>query len=393
MIGRTAVVTKAATVSLSGPDPAMTRLDFSSLLLLSAWCGLVAGLLEVGAIVLRKQVFDPIHLYGLTRHFVWLIPVANLAVFVTLGLLGCGVILVWPRHGRWFFARGLGAMIVLPSLLVAFPWIYSLAWLVVALGTAMRLVPLLERNSRSFRRFILVSFPAAVAIVAILGTSVWAGDRMKQARENARSLPPPGSPNVLLIVMDTVAAGHLNLHGYDRDTSTTLVELADRGIRFDSARSPSSWTLPSHATMFTGRWLHELSVGWVTPLDRAQPTLAEFLGDRGYATAGFIANTPYCAHDSGLSRGFTHYHDFIFPELTALKSAVLVKRAMEGYQTITYSTWNLLDLHRRAATLRSAALLGVRHRDRSQGSGDGQSLRSSTGSHSARGRSGPFSLF
>ena len=100
-------------------------------------------------------------------------------------------------------------------------------------------------------------------------------------RESARPLPPPGSPNVLLIVMDTVAAGHLGMHGYSRATSTTLTELADRGIRFDSARAASSWTLPSHASMFTGRWLHELSVGWLTPLDQKHPTLAEFLGDRG----------------------------------------------------------------------------------------------------------------
>ena len=49
-------------------------------------------------------------------------------------------------------------------------------------------------------------------------------------------------------------------------------------IRFESARAASSWTLPSHATMFTGKWLHELSVGWVTPLDGTHPTLAEFLG-------------------------------------------------------------------------------------------------------------------
>ena len=131
-------------------------------------------------------------------------------------------------------------------------------------------------------------------------------------------------------MLDTVAAGHLNLHGYDRATSTTLVELAERGIRFDSARAASSWTLPSHATMFTGRWLHELSVGWLTPLDETHPTLAEFLGDRGYATAGFVANTRYCGTDSGLARGFTRYQDFIFPELTALKTAVLVNRALEG---------------------------------------------------------------
>ena len=110
MISRTAVVTEAGTAGLSTPDLAMNRLGFLSLLLLSAWCGLVAGLLEVGTIVLRKQVFDPDHLYGMSRHFVWLIPLTNLCVFLALGLVGCGVILVWPRRGRWLFMRGLGAI-------------------------------------------------------------------------------------------------------------------------------------------------------------------------------------------------------------------------------------------------------------------------------------------
>ncbi len=144
-------------------------------------------------------------------------------------------------------------------------------------------------------------------------------------------------------MLDAVAAGHLSLNGYERATSTTLVELAERGIRFDSARAASSWTLPSHATMFTGRWLHELSAGWLTPLDRTRPTLAEYLGDRGYATAGFVANTYYCATDSGLARGFAHYRDFIFPELTALKMAVLVNRALEGYQAVVYFTEDWLE--------------------------------------------------
>src|SRR5207249_46013 len=144
-------------------------------------------------------------------------------IFLALGLVGCGVILIWPDRGRWLVTRGLGAIALLPSILVAFPQIYSLAWLVVALGLAAQLVPLFERNSRLFRRFILVSFAAAVPVVACLWASLWIGDRIKQAREDARPLPPPQSPNILLIVMDTVAAGHLSLHGYHRPTSTTLV--------------------------------------------------------------------------------------------------------------------------------------------------------------------------
>ncbi len=342
MTSRTAVFQKAESVVSLTSDLAGNRLGFISLLLLSAWCGLVAGLLEVGTIVLRKQVFDADHLYRMSRHFVWLIPLSNLCVFLALGILGCGVILIWPSRGRWLVTRGLGAICFLPSVLVAFSRIYSLAWLVVAVGLAAQLVPLVERNRRRFHKLILASFPLAVAFVASLGASLWVGDWIKQARENARPLPPPRSPNVLLIVLDTVAAGHLSLHGYDRATSPTLVELAERGIRFDTARATSSWTLPSHASMFTGRWFHDLSVGWLTPLDRTHPTVAEFLGDRGYATAGFVSNL-YCATDSGLDRGFTLYEDYIFPELTACKMAVLVHRALDGFQIVVSATEDLLE--------------------------------------------------
>jgi arylsulfatase A-like enzyme len=335
MISQTTIGSEAGAVGLPTPDPAKRLPVFLSRLLLSAWCGLVAGLLEVATIVLRKQAFDPDQLYKMSRHFVWLIPLANVVIFLTIGMLAAGIILIWPRHGHGLFTRVMCAMTVLPSMLVAFPRVYGLAWLVVALGLAARFVPLIERHGRSFRRVVMVSFPAAVAVVAGLWASLWIGDRVKQAREDARPLPQ-GAPNILLIVMDTVAAGHVSLNGYNRATSTTLVELAERGIRFDSARASSSWTLPSHATMFTGRWLHELSVGWFTPLDRAHPMLAEALGDRGYATAGFVANTSYCGVDTGLARGFTHYQDYIFPGLTALKPTVLMGRALDGFQLAAY---------------------------------------------------------
>jgi arylsulfatase A-like enzyme len=165
--------------------------------------------------------------------------------------------------------------------------------------------------------------------VYLLGT-----DQLKARRENARALPPAGSPNVLLIIMDTVAANHLSLHGYNRRTSPTIDELAKRGIRFDRARSTSSWTLLSHSSMFTGRWPHELSAGWFTPLGGEHPTVAEFLASHGYATAGFIGNYWYCGSDSGLDRGFATYQDYIFPRLTAFKSTVLVDRTIDGLQAI-----------------------------------------------------------
>jgi arylsulfatase A-like enzyme len=225
-------------------------------------------------------------------------------------------------------------MTLLPPIWAAFPTIYGLAGFLVALGIAARSVPVVEQHAIGFRRLVRVSFPVFAGLVPILVASLWGPDRLNAWSEEARPLPPRGSPNVILIVLDTVGAGHLGLYGYNRPTSPTINELATRGIRFGRVQATSSWTLPSHANMFTGRWPHELSVGWHTPLDGTYPTLARFLASRGYATAGFTANYWYCASDSGLGRGFSTYQDYIFPRLTALKTAVLVDRPMDGLQTL-----------------------------------------------------------
>jgi arylsulfatase A-like enzyme len=367
MISQTVDVENTGTAESSPADFETHPPGLIALVWLAGWCGLVCGLLEVGTLVVHKRMFDAKQLYGMSRHFVWMIPVTDLVIFLALGVLGCGVSWAWPSRGRWLFARVLCALTLLPMVLVAFPRIYGLASLVVALGAASRLVPLMRKHAAGSWRLVRLSFPLFFVVVAGLATQPWIGDWIKQSREASRPLPPTGSPNVLLVVMDTVAAGHLGLLGYARPTSTTLVELAERGIRFDSARSASSWTLSSHATMFTGRWLHELSAGWLTPLDGTYPTLAAYLGSRGYATAGFTANNAYCARDSGLARGFTHYQDFIFPELTCFKMAALVNRTLAGIQSVEdfletdlqFSgfrpylkyLWRLLDTDRKGAAV------------------------------------------
>jgi arylsulfatase A-like enzyme len=76
------------------------------------------------------------------------------------------------------------------------------------------------------------------------------------------------------------------------------------------AFATSSWTLPSHASLFTGRWPHELGVDWTSPLGKGTPTLAEYLAAHGYDTAGFVANLDYCSWETGLTRGFAHYEDY-----------------------------------------------------------------------------------
>ncbi len=336
-------------------DLAVNRLSPLRLLVLSAWCGLVSGLLEVGTIVLRKHTVDLNHFYGMSRQFVWLIPLTNLAIFLVLGVMISLPVLCGHRRGRWLAARLLCGLTWLPLVWVAFPQIYGPAGFLLVLGIAALLTPVLERHAIGFQRLVRISYPVVAGVVAILAASLWGEDWLKEWREQARPLPSADSQNVLLIVLDTVAAGHLSLYGYGRLTSPTMEELAPRGIRFDRAQAPSSWTLPSHASMFTGRWPHELAAGWLTPFDGADPTLAEFLGSRGFATAGFVANHWYCASDSGLARGFVAYQDYIFPRLTAFKMAVLVNRLLDGLRSVDrfLDDWLDLDLLRPAVQVLS----------------------------------------
>ena len=140
-------------------------------------------------------------------------------------------VLAWSGRAalRWLLTRILCALVLLPMPLIAFPRIYTLAWLALTLGLASRLVPRLEANRRQFRRFVQVSLPVALVTLLLLGVFPWINDRIKQSRESARPLPPPGSPNLLLIVLDTVAASHLSLYGYPRPTSTTLARACRAG--------------------------------------------------------------------------------------------------------------------------------------------------------------------
>jgi arylsulfatase A-like enzyme len=333
MMGRSSVFEQARLPSPSSHERCDGRLGPFSIIALSAWCGLVAGLLETGVFIVRKCYFDSAHFYRMSRHFVWLVPLADLLLFVVVGLI-LAVVVRCGARGQRMAPLALGTLALLPPFWAAFPRIYGAAGLLVAMGAAARLVPAVERRGAGFARVVRLSFPAAACLLMIVAGSCWASDKLKEWREARRPLPSPAAPNVLLIVLDTVAAGHLSLHGYDRPTSPTLDELASRGICFNRAQATTSWTLPSHASMFTGRWPHELSAGWVTPLDAAFPTLAEYLGTRGYATGGFVANLQYCASDSGLARGFTTFRDFIFPELTALYLTSVVGRLVDGIQGI-----------------------------------------------------------
>jgi arylsulfatase A-like enzyme len=306
----------------------VSRLGALDVLILAAWCGLAGGEFEVAARVVTRALSSTNQLYLLTRHFVWLIPAIDLVLFIGVGIGFALAMRRWPRRMGWWGPRLIITWAVLPGLSVAVPGIYLEAWLLVALGVAACLAPVVERHPAGARRWMVRSAPVLLVLVLLQGGWILGSDRIKQWHEAGRPLPPAGSPNVLLIVLDTVGADHLSVYGYQRPTTPNLERLARRGIRFDRARAAAPWTLASHANMFTGRWPHELALRWTCPLEGDVPMLAEYLESLGYATAGFVGNTFYVSYDSGIDRGFTHYEDYVLDGLNAARTVKLINEVL-----------------------------------------------------------------
>jgi arylsulfatase A-like enzyme len=301
------------------------RLTASDLIRLAAWLGLAAGWVEVATRIFLKNVLGPGFLYLMTRHFVWLIPLSNLLLFLIAGLVLAAMARHWPRLASWLGPRLLLTAAIMPALLVSGRQIYSSAWLALAAGIAVQVAPRFERLSLDWRWWGRRTFPVLLGSIPAVAAFMAGGDWVAEARLAAKPYPPDGAPNILLIVLDTVRADRLSVYGYPRRTTPALEGLARRGIRFDEARSAAPWTLPSHASFFTGRWPHELGVVWKAPLHTRHPMLAEYLASRGYQTAGFVGNIQYCSYETGLARGFVHYEDYPFDvvHLRPFRTAIL----------------------------------------------------------------------
>ncbi|MCA9510784.1 MAG: sulfatase, partial [Myxococcales bacterium] len=119
--------------------------------------------------------------------------------------------------------------------------------------------------------------------------------------------PPPR--HVLVVSVDTLCADHLGLYGYARPTSPAIDALGARGVVFEHAMSTSSWTLPAHASLLTGRYPYQHRVqDDGARLGDDVPTLAEALRARGLATLAVVSHL-YVASPFGLARGFDVFDD------------------------------------------------------------------------------------
>lgn len=281
-----------------------------------AFIALLTGFVEVAIMLAQRYVGGAI--IFAPRDLVWMTPLSYLILFAVPIAVLAAMAMMSPRLMPLHVAGFCFVVVGVASQFLPFTQVHRLAALLLALGVAAqsarwmrghraRVLPLARRGALGL---------VVLAAVLALGTRGWHGLAERRA---VGTLPPAraGAPNVLLIIWDTARASSFSLYGHDRRTTPLLEQWATEGVVFEQAMSTSPWTLPSHASMFTGRFPHELSADWFVPLDDSTPTLAEAFGARGYATAGFVANHHYTSYDSGLDRGFQHYEDY----LTTLEQA------------------------------------------------------------------------
>jgi arylsulfatase A-like enzyme len=306
----------------SASEPPGGRLR-CKLTLVGAFLGLACGLLE-GALY---NLFQHWRLLSFTESLIsvqvdqlWISAGVNFLLFSAAGLAADAArLLAAKRFGSKAGALAEQAGYTLLGILAAYDLVHlsgrlhKVGSLVIACGIGYQFGNwLIGRESKQvwMRR----ALPALFAGVLLAACGVY-GYREIRERNALANLPQLDAPNILLLDLDTVRQDRLGVYGNPGKLTPNMDRLAMEGGRFERAYAASSWTLPSHATMFTGlpSYVHRATGrgDWLA-LDGRHPVLADVLRRRGYATGGFVANTLWASPWTGLNFGFIHYESIYF---------------------------------------------------------------------------------
>jgi len=299
------------------------------ILRLGLWFGILTGLGELVFLAARKFIRHKF--LFITPDVLWMGPAANAVLFLLVGLLLVLLHRAGMRRIGWQAAFGVYLFLAALAATYMYPPLSWIAGLLLALGVGIQGARMAGRYGEGIDRLVGRTVAPLVLLVGLAGVGLHGWYYLNERRSLARiGTARSNSPNVLLIVLDTVRSLSLSLYGYGKPTTPELARRAGDGAVFTRVLSTAPWTFPSHATMFTGRLPHELTASWMTAMDGRYPTLAELLGSRGYVTAGFAANTLYCSRETGLARGFAHWRDYSISAAEIGHSAALPRALLEA---------------------------------------------------------------
>lgn len=288
----------------------------ADILYYSIWFGLLTGLVE-GVLLFTLQSYEllrgQITYLGTSWEVLWVAPIFDLLIFLIAGLalalVAQFISQVWAKRLSLFAF----------SFMMVFPWVLSYlsgrigpAYTgILVVGIAYQLSLTLYEREKKFAPFVHRNVKRLSALTLVILVVVQGGN-WYQEWSTVRNLPEAKAsvPNVLVIVVDTLRADHMSLQGYERNTDSNMTRLANEGVMFENAYATSSWTLTSHASLFTGRWPYEHKADGGRSLDTTYPTIAEALSERGYRTGAFNGNFGTVTKHWGFARGFAHFEDY-----------------------------------------------------------------------------------
>lgn len=323
-----------------------------TLFAMAVWFALVGGLAEATAQVARFSVLGEIT--NRSRHLWWMSPASYLLFMIVAAIVLGGSGRVIRALRSIDVAAAVMTFLAVFSLAIGVfhPRIGVIPLAIVAAGSATVVRRTVRTRTPGFTSRVMRSLPWL-----IVATGVAAGGAAYRMARRPAMAPLPANaiagqrPNILLLIWDTVRRANVSLYGYRRETTPELTRMAADGFTFERAFSPSPWTLPAHASMFTGRLPDELSADWNVALDDTHSTVAELLAGAGYATAGFVANRDYGTFQHGLNRGFQHYEDYAVSFGEVVLSSGLLQWIVENQQLRTLVGTDDLVAFKRAETV------------------------------------------
>jgi arylsulfatase A-like enzyme len=264
-----------------------------------------AGLDTVLARVLRLRpefAIYPVHLYFARSYVLYAVFVAVVAVIAALLVLVLKK--VWPRRCPGAAAAGAGGALFAPvlglavtlnrafALTITHPAMLAgdvavfLLWLFLAVFVGGRLYRRFgPEKARGLGRLVwgILGYGGAALLIAI-------GAYFYAVPEITRPPAPGRRMNVLLISIDTLRRDHLGCYGYKRIGTPNIDRFAASATKFENAYCSSPWTLPSMASMITGRYPTICGVDEFNRLRPGLATLAEILRAEGYRTEAYVTN-------------------------------------------------------------------------------------------------------
>lgn len=179
-----------------------------------------------------------------------------------------------------------------------------------------------------------------------------------------RAHSPVAPRHLVLIVADTLRADRMSIHGHTRETTPFLDHIAGQLVVYERYQAVAPWTVPTHASMFSGLPPVEHRAQWGHPVYAdPRPTLAEVLGEGGFETLGLSSNHFVTARH-GFARGFERFEYVKRPPAERTNAAL--KRADEWLgersERPLFLFLNLMDTHIPYVTGSHAERFGVNGR-------------------------------